>query len=163
MQTLPRFIAVLMLSAVASLSALALDRPADPVVMIGADVPSLDGMATGDLVAFKYTGSWVQIPVQVDERATLNSEDAYNGSYSGLTRLDYTDSGTFVGPDPDPLLDSDDEIVFMVKDAGNQAASFSEPAGVVADSVPSLEYQETINKAQGLLSAIRAAEECFTT
>lgn len=34
-------------------------------------------------------------------------------------------------------------------------------AGVVADSVPQREYQETLNKAQSLLSAIRAAEECF--
>jgi anthranilate synthase component 1 len=34
-------------------------------------------------------------------------------------------------------------------------------AGVVADSVPQREYEETLNKAQGLLAAIRAAEECF--
>jgi anthranilate synthase component 1 len=32
-------------------------------------------------------------------------------------------------------------------------------AGIVADSVPEREYQETLNKAKGLLSAIRAAEE----
>jgi len=34
-------------------------------------------------------------------------------------------------------------------------------AGVVADSVPQREYEETLNKAQGLLAAIRTAEECF--
>jgi anthranilate synthase component 1 len=34
-------------------------------------------------------------------------------------------------------------------------------AGIVADSVPSREYQETLNKAQSLLSAIRVAEERF--
>ncbi len=34
-------------------------------------------------------------------------------------------------------------------------------AGVVADSVPEKEYQETINKAQSLLSAIRVAEDRF--
>lgn len=34
-------------------------------------------------------------------------------------------------------------------------------AGVVADSVPQREYEETMNKAQSLLSAIRMAEECF--
>jgi len=34
-------------------------------------------------------------------------------------------------------------------------------AGVVADSVPSREYQETINKAKGMLAAIRVAEELF--
>jgi len=31
-------------------------------------------------------------------------------------------------------------------------------AGIVADSVPSEEYQETLNKAQGLLKAIALAE-----
>jgi anthranilate synthase component 1 len=31
-------------------------------------------------------------------------------------------------------------------------------AGIVADSVPSLEYQETLNKAQGLLKAIQVTE-----
>jgi anthranilate synthase component 1 len=34
-------------------------------------------------------------------------------------------------------------------------------AGIVADSVPEREYQETLNKAQSLLSAIRLAEERF--
>ena len=32
-------------------------------------------------------------------------------------------------------------------------------AGVVADSVPENEYQETINKAQGMLKAIAFAEQ----
>ena len=34
-------------------------------------------------------------------------------------------------------------------------------AGIVADSIPAHEYQETINKAQGMLTAIRMAEERF--
>ncbi|MFH1747018.1 MAG: anthranilate synthase component I family protein [Planctomycetota bacterium] len=34
-------------------------------------------------------------------------------------------------------------------------------AGIVADSIPSNEYQETLNKAQGMLAAIRLAEERF--
>jgi anthranilate synthase component 1 len=34
-------------------------------------------------------------------------------------------------------------------------------AGIVADSLPAREYQETINKAQGMLTAIRLAEERF--
>jgi anthranilate synthase component 1 len=34
-------------------------------------------------------------------------------------------------------------------------------AGIVADSVPAREYQETINKAKGLLTAIGVAERCF--
>ncbi len=34
-------------------------------------------------------------------------------------------------------------------------------AGIVADSVPAREYEETLNKAQGMLSAIGVAEQCF--
>ena len=34
-------------------------------------------------------------------------------------------------------------------------------AGIVADSVPAREYEETISKAQGMLTAIRVAEERF--
>jgi anthranilate synthase component 1 len=32
-------------------------------------------------------------------------------------------------------------------------------AGIVADSVPEMEYQETLNKARGLLKAIEIAEK----
>ena len=31
-------------------------------------------------------------------------------------------------------------------------------AGIVADSIPEMEYQETLNKAKGLLKAIEVAE-----
>jgi anthranilate synthase component 1 len=34
-------------------------------------------------------------------------------------------------------------------------------AGIVADSVPAKEYQETLNKARGLLRAIESAEAGF--
>ena len=78
MRSLP---ALLALGALLALSAFAqrpasvalamspLNRPADPVVLTGADVPGLTGIAPGDLVAFRYDSGWQQIPVQVDERA----------------------------------------------------------------------------------------------
>ena len=31
-------------------------------------------------------------------------------------------------------------------------------AGIVADSIPEMEYEETLNKAKGMLKAIRMAE-----
>ena len=34
-------------------------------------------------------------------------------------------------------------------------------AGIVADSVPEREYEETLNKAKGLFRAIQVAEEAF--
>jgi hypothetical protein len=48
------------------------DRDADPVVLTGADVPGLEGVEPGSIVAFKYDGRWRQIPVQVDERAMID-------------------------------------------------------------------------------------------
>ena len=32
-------------------------------------------------------------------------------------------------------------------------------AGIVADSIPEMEYEETLNKAKGMLKAIRMAEK----
>jgi hypothetical protein len=118
-----------------------LHRPADPVVLTGADVdPRLTGIAPNLLVAFRYDTGWVQIPVQVDERDVINFDTVYNntsfayGSGGGFTNVDYTDPGTHTGADADPTLDNDDEIVFMAADAGVQPGTFSEPAGVVANS-----------------------------
>ncbi len=114
-----------------------LTRPADPVVLTGADVASLTGIAPDDLVAFRYDGGWYQIPVQVDEQDMVNYNDVYNGNTNwggGFTRLSYTDPGTFTGGDSDPTLDSDDEIVFMAKDAGAKPGTFTDPPGVIAES-----------------------------
>jgi hypothetical protein len=128
-----------------------LDRPSDPVVLTGVDVPWLSGLDPDDLVAFRYDGGWQQIPVQVDERTVRDFADVYNvggGSGedrgdaagqaypkpTGVTEFFYADSGTFTGPDADATLDGDDEIAFMAKDAGGEPPSFSEPSGVVTGS-----------------------------
>ncbi len=110
-----------------------LDRAADPVVLTGADVPSLNGLAPADLVAFKYEGDWQQIPVQVDERASKSFSTIYNGTQpSTIALLQYTDADTFTGADPDVTIDGDDEIVVMAKDAGELASVTSGPAHVLA-------------------------------
>jgi hypothetical protein len=118
-----------------------LNRPADPVVLTGFDVPWLTGIAPGDLVAFRYDTAWQQIPVQVDERDIKYFEDIYQDSepwpgtpITGVSELVYVDSGTFTGPDSNPMLDANDEIVFMAKDVGSVAPSFSEPGGVIANT-----------------------------
>lgn len=121
----------------------ALARPEDPVVLTGADIASLNGIAPADLVAFRYDGGWEQVPVQVDERAVVSFDDVYDHAGGspwcggncggGFTRLDYTDAGTFTGPDPDATIDADDEIVFMAADAGAARAGMAPaPADVVA-------------------------------
>ena len=130
---LPAMSAVQSQAAPASSSVSTLNRPADPVLLTGADVPSLAGIDPSRLVAFRYAAGWQQIPVQVDERAVKDFGDIYNlgGTYGGVTELVYTDTGTFTGPDSDPTLDSNDEIVFMAKDAGGTAFSLSIPPATI--------------------------------
>ncbi|MCK4342770.1 MAG: anthranilate synthase component I [Phycisphaerae bacterium] len=52
-------------------------------------------------------------------------------------------------------------LVAQPTGGGQYKAYVQVGAGIVADSVPEREYQETLNKAQSLLSAIRTAEERF--
>ena len=70
----------LLLAAAAS-QASTLDRDRDPVVLTGADLPSLLGLAPSAVVAFRYQGGWVQIPVQIDERDTVSFNQVYGGAY----------------------------------------------------------------------------------
>ena len=110
-------------------SAAPLNRPDDPVVITGAGVPSLSGAAPGQVVAFAWSGSWDQIPVQVDERKPYDLRVAYPTPFalqrrallrpfSTPAKLRYADAGTRVGADTNPTLDADDEIAFMARDAG---------------------------------------------
>ncbi len=133
-----------------------INRPTTPVVLTGADVPTLAGTASDRVVAFRHnqnpngTGrAWTQIPVQVDQRKVVGfgsqpsnntaagtTGTVYGSGAPGVTALQYADPNTWVGADPDPDLDADDEIVFMASDAGGNLAAdvTSEPAGVVHDS-----------------------------
>ena len=135
------------------LSGCVLQRPADPVVLTGADVPRLVGVKPGKIVAYRYyDGSWLQVPVQVDERfhyflANANSDfGAYSGTDKELTyEWDveswkktagecFTEYEPGDGPTQDPVLtlDDDDEVVFMASDAGARAPAASAPQGVSA-------------------------------
>ncbi len=118
-----------------------LTRIEDPVVMSGADLPALGGHAPGNIVAFRYSGAWQQIPVQVDERVWRSFRAIYNNITPfplsmnvTPSQLVYADPGTHTGADTDATFDADDELVFMAKDAGGQPPPFSTPGGVVAAS-----------------------------
>ncbi len=113
-----------------------LGRDDEAVVLTGSADPSLLGMPPDHLVAFRWSPGWTRIPVQVDERALVDFATIYGDPEpSGFTVLTYTDPGTFTGPDPDPLLDADDEIVLRVRDAASRATDGAgEPPGVLAGS-----------------------------
>ncbi len=128
-----------------------LNRPADPLVLTGADVPSLQGLAPNDVVAFAWdAGAWQQVPVQVDQRMVQSFNTIYNNSgtfYGGFSTLVYADPNTFTGADPNPTIDADDEIAFMAKDAGGRPPAFSEPAGVVHDSGVEVQVADPLDPA----------------
>ncbi|MGZ8763690.1 MAG: hypothetical protein ACXW2Y_10225 [Acidimicrobiia bacterium] len=125
-------------------------RPVDPVVITGAGVAALVGSAPGAIVAFSYnpTNAWVQIPVQVDERKVVNFGTTYNSAANSVNVVGYADPNTYAGADPDPLLDADDEIAFMARDAGGRPPSYSVPAGVVAATGVEVQVVDPLNTYQ---------------
>ena len=109
----------------------ALGRDCDPVVLTGDQLPALLGTPPGHIVAFHYEAGWIQVPVQVDERAWADFGDVYGMFTTGIVTLGYCDPNTYMGPDPEPMFDADDELVFMTADTGDPApAGFPPPAGV---------------------------------
>ena len=109
-----------------TVSGCTLNRPDDPVVLTGADVPSLSSVAAGDVVAFRWINGWSQLPVQVDERKPVNFTQVYNNAQSvNFTTTVYADAGTFTGADTNPNVDADDEIAFMARDTGLEAPANS--------------------------------------
>jgi hypothetical protein len=140
--------------AAAASSADPLDRNRDPVVLTGSQLPALAGLAPSSVVAFRYQGGWVQIPVQIDERDTVTFNQVYGSGFPEweIDIETYTDAGTYVGADSDPLFDEDDELVFMAKDAGTQApGGASLPAGVVPGSSLWLRLDDPLDDAVGFV------------
>src|SRR5262249_32775703 len=112
------------------------DRSSDPVMLTGSQIPGLLGQAPGTMVGFRWntaTASWVQIPIQVDERHVVDFGTVYNSTLQGATFLAYSDPNTWTGADPNATFDSDDELVFMWADAGDIIPlGVPAPAGTLA-------------------------------
>lgn len=126
------------------LSGCAAQRPEDPVVVTGSELPRLAGSTPGKVLAFRYfEGQWDQVPVQVDERAMVDLGTVYNKAPNGVRILTYTDPGTFAGPDPDPTLDANDEVALMGIDAGAEAPAGSNPPNVVASTGEELRIHDS--------------------
>lgn len=124
-------------------------RTADPVVLKGSQTPLLAGIDPDKVVAFTYDGGWRQIAVQVDERKVAD--------FGLIRQIDrpflheaYADPNTWTGADGvgqrpvgdpegdpvpgttgDPMVDANDEIALLSRDAGTSATGVASPAGVV--------------------------------
>ena len=150
--------------------AAALDRPADPVVVTGAQAPALVGVEPGKVVAFARRGSrWAQIPVQVDERKRVDLRAAYPatvdcagnslcyGPTSTGPQLRYADPGTLIGPDPDGRVDADDEVALMARDTGSRApAGTPPPAGVVTGLRQELAVTDPLTRSRAYVYLFRS-------
>jgi Beta-propeller repeat len=130
---------------------------------INAALPDrLLGIAPGDLVAFRWDGAWKQVPVQVDEREVMDLNRPYttarptcsdpcysNPPDGGAIHPEFTDPGTFVGPDSDPTLDANDEVALMASDAGGPRTTSYAPAGVDPASAVEVEVSDPIDGGNG--------------
>src|SRR5690606_31021751 len=66
-----------------------------------------------------------------------------------LKILTYTDAHTFTGADSNPAFDADDELVFMIKDAGAKIAEGETPQGVVENSGIEVEILDPLDNSTG--------------
>lgn len=127
-------------------------RATDAVVIVGGNLPSFAAAGTRatDVVGFvKRNGAWKQIAIQVDERFRASFCDVYTtklpqcASATPIQTIFYADPGTFIGADPDPTFDLDDEVAFMARESGPRAALNDVPANVKPGSGVEIELQDT--------------------
>lgn len=148
-------------------SAALTDRDGDPVVIKGSAVPTMDGVAPGDVVAFRFDGGWQQVPVQVDERKVVSVGTLYPDNPTPRWVIDnnltfdlevYADDQTRVGADDDLNLDANDEIAFMGKDTGAKVDSGTEaaPEGVVAGQSAAVAVNDPVDGNKGYLYLFRS-------
>ena len=71
----------------------------------------------------------------------------------------YTDPDTYMGPDTDPMLDDNDEVVFMAKDTGNIASAITEPQGVIAGLRAEVQVSDPLDGTTGYVYLFQSAGE----
>lgn len=130
-----------------------LNRINDPIILKGNQLTNLSALQPAQIVGFKFMGSWIQIPIQIDEMNLLDIVSPYGPLAVGSNippspnnpkiRF-YCDPATYIGVDTDPLFDSDDELVAMVTDAGG-LSNGTTPTG----TIPASCTQVTINDPLG--------------
>jgi hypothetical protein len=124
-----------------------LDRHDDPLILKGSQLSALasSNPLLLSLMALKG-GTWSPIPFQVDQVKP-------DGTYA------FT-SGELKGPDPDPNLDANDELVFLARDLGDRASG---PWPDGAETGVEIEVTDPINGSKGWAYLFRFAATPPTT
>jgi len=129
-----------------------LTRWHDPVVIQGSSLTDFQGRPVNTIVGFRFDNGWYQIPIQIDECKYVDYGIVYNTDPVGVGTVSYVDPYTYTGGDSDPSFDSNDELVFMAKDAGNLApVGTSLPAGVVPGSGLQLRLDDPLDDGVGFV------------
>ena len=136
-------------------------RDADPVIIKGN--ASLLGAPVDSLVGFKWDRGWKQVPIQIDERKTVDLRTLYPfesntwlNDNTVVSREVYADQSTLTGADPDTSYDSNDELVFMSFDTGDRTDAL-EPEGVQKGSGVLIKTLDPLNKKDSYLYVFRRA------
>jgi hypothetical protein len=144
------FSMTILVAAISANSAAASDRSREAVVVTGAQTRRLLGALPADIVAYRFAqGAWQAVAVQVDEKVELDLAKVRKWAYNSAGRVRdtvYADASTWTGADPDPLVDADDEIVLLARDAQGQAPAGAEPAGVVPGSGVELRLSDPLDE-----------------
>lgn len=161
-----------------------LERPDEPVVLTGAQLPGLAGAAPSEVVAFAWDGStWHQVPVQVDERDDVPVGQIYHLPTSSWPKFyntstpftmnvytppaapatGYSSLDTYTPTDSNPDLDSDDEVVFMASDTGKSSTGAAAPAGVDAASRSQVTVSDPLDPGKvGYVTLFRSTQPSLT-
>lgn len=96
-----------------------LNRTADVVIVNGEELPAVTGRPLDQVGLYAVAGgSLLPVPFQIDQRNEEGDLVFPNGEATSS--------------DPDPTFDSDDELLFMVRDAGEKADAAALPADALA-------------------------------
>ena len=144
--------------AAAVVPAISQTRSADPIVIPGSLVPSLNGVPVGAVVAFRWSSGWQQIPMQLDQRKRVELNTVYGqpaNTTNPVNVVVYADPNTYAGAGSG-VLGTLDQIVIMARAIGAQAApSFSEPAGVVHNTGVRIQAKDPLTGALGYFYLFR--------
>ena len=128
----------------------------NPGILTGIEFKStpLEYAMPDDIVGFRHDGAnWIQVPIQVDEMKWVDPYLLYSGFPSGVNTDSllikvYADTETHAGADDTPAFDDNDELVFMLKDAGDfvDLDSITLPIGIIPSTGVEISIQNSVTQ-----------------